>query len=154
MVNYSTTAHCTAQRLSFIYGANMRVHLGNVAECLQAASAGCLWLCVALGRVLFLISHSWPGFFCHAWYWKSLIIAGRRTKRINIPGSPTLRRCPSPSRFSSVWSPHSTYVSYFLPQCSSLLHSTASSTHFFLICFVCLNLCRVWPNCLCQTVGF
>lgn len=62
---------------------------------------------------------------------KSLIIAGRHTKRINIPGSPTLRRCPSPSRFSCLVShPLSLSLSF------SLLSTFCPLSHSF-ACYYC-----------------
>lgn len=40
------------------------------------------------------LTRFWPCFPCHARYYKSLIIAGRHTKRINIPRASTFRLSP------------------------------------------------------------
>lgn len=87
--------------------------------------------CDPLALVLFFpplpqLTYLWPIFSRHARYWKSLIIGGRHTKRINIPASPTLRRCPSPSRFSLFGLSNSVF----------LLHSLTLFAHFQSFCLL------------------
>lgn len=120
----------------------------------------------------------WLAAFSHIydpWKFSSRLILGKKcnhcwrlTKRINIPGSPTLRCFPSPSRWSrfALWSSLRSISRPFFPHCKSplcnrvrIVQAAVSEYHTswppnvlsspLFSSFVCLNQCRKRANCVC-----